>query len=148
MQISIEPNNGIPIYEQLVRQVKSAIASGVVLTDQVIPSVREMAKQLAINPNTVQRAYLQLQDEQVLQSQRGIGMTVCAGAKDRCTADRHSDLTARLISLVSEALACGLDLAQLNLIFQRAIEQTYVKDDVDSLQTATAHDSSSTRNLG
>ena len=68
MQLSIEPNNGIPIYEQLVRQIKYAVAEGVVVPGQVIPSVREMARQLAVNPNTVQRAYLQLQDEEVLHS--------------------------------------------------------------------------------
>ena len=57
MQLSIEPDNGIPIYEQLVRQIKYAVAEGVLVPGQVIPSVREMAKQLTLNPNTVQRAY-------------------------------------------------------------------------------------------
>jgi GntR family transcriptional regulator len=46
MQLSIEPNNGIPIYEQLVRQIKYAIAEGVLVPGQVIPSVRDLAKQL------------------------------------------------------------------------------------------------------
>lgn len=57
MRLSIEPDNGLPIYEQLVRQVKFAVAEGIVVPGQVIPSVRELAKQLAINPNTVQRSF-------------------------------------------------------------------------------------------
>ena len=49
MQLSIEPNNGIPIYEQLVRQIKYAVAQGILVPGQVIPSVRDMAKQLTLN---------------------------------------------------------------------------------------------------
>ena len=62
MQLSIEPNNGVPIYEQLVRQIKYAVAEGILVPGQIIPSVRDMAKQLTVNPNTVQRAYFQLQN--------------------------------------------------------------------------------------
>ena len=81
MRINIEPNNGVPIYEQLVRQVKYSVAEGTLVPGQVIPSVREMAKKLTVNPNTVQRAYLQLQSEKVLQALRGRGMAVADGAE-------------------------------------------------------------------
>lgn len=121
MQLSIEPDNGLPIYEQLVRQVKFAVAEGIVVPGQVIPSVRELAKQLAINPNTVQRAFQQLQDEHVLQSLRGRGMAVCSDAKLRCVKDRQTLLGERLATVVEEALRGGLEPAQLREMFERSI---------------------------
>ncbi len=123
MQLSIEPSNGLPIYEQLVRQVKFAVAEGILVPGQVIPSVRELAKQLAINPNTVQRAFQQLQDEQVLQSLRGRGMAVCTDAKSRCQSDRHHLLAERLSLVVEEALRSGLHPAQLREMFEVSIAQ-------------------------
>ncbi len=122
MKINIEPNNGIAIYEQLVRQIKYAVAEGVVLPGQVIPSVREMAKQLTLNPNTVQRAYLQLQDEQVLQALRGRGMAVTDGAKQRCESDRQLLLAERLSNVLSEAIRSGLARQRIREMFEQALQ--------------------------
>jgi GntR family transcriptional regulator len=122
MQLSIEPNNGIPIYEQLVRQIKFAVAEGVLVPGQVIPSVREMAKQLAINPNTVQRAYFQLQTEEVLQSLRGRGVAVCEGARKQCVADRQQLLAERLSAVLDEAIRSGLDADRLRTMFEKALK--------------------------
>jgi GntR family transcriptional regulator len=122
MQLSIEPDNGIPIYEQLVRQIKYAVAEGVLMPGQVIPSVRDMARQLAVNPNTVQRAYLQLQNEEILQSLRGRGVAVCDGAKKQCVADRQLLLADRLTAVVEEAIRGGLDEERLRAMFEKAIK--------------------------
>ncbi len=122
MQLSIEPNNGIPIFEQLVRQVKFAVAEGVVMPGQLVPSVRELAKSLAINPNTVQRAYLELQNEEVIESLRGRGMAVCAGAKRRCVSDRQMLLGERLTAVVDEAIRSGLEPVRLREMFDKAIK--------------------------
>ena len=69
--ISVDPSNGLAIYDQIVRQIKFAIASGAVLPGELVPSVRELAKQVAVNPNTVSRAYRELQSENVLETVRG-----------------------------------------------------------------------------
>lgn len=121
MQLTIEPNNGIPIYEQLVRQIKFAVAEGVVVPGQVILSVREMAKHLAVNPNTVQRAYLQLQDEEILQALRGRGMAVCANAKRQCVSDRQQMIGERLAAVLEEAVRSGLEAEQLRQMFNQAL---------------------------
>ena len=76
MQFRIDVDNGISIYEQIVRQVKFSIAEGSLVAGQIVPSVRELAKQLALNPNTVQRAYMELQNDNVLETMRGRGMAV------------------------------------------------------------------------
>ncbi len=123
MQFSIEPNNGMPIYEQLVRQIKFAVAEGVVVPGQLVPSVRELARQLTINPNTVQRAYQQLQSEEILESLRGRGLAVCIGAKRRCISDRQSLLAERLTEVVGEAVRSGLDHDRLRELIEKAIKQ-------------------------
>ena len=121
MQLTIEPDNGIPIYEQLVRQIKFAVAEGIVVPGQVIPSVREMAKTIAVNPNTVQRAYLQLQSEEVLEAMRGRGMAVCQGAKRRCVTDRQQLLAERLSAVIQEAVRSGLDAERLRDMFDKSL---------------------------
>ena len=123
MKLSIEPNNGIPIYEQLIRQVKFAVAEGIVVPGQLVPSVRELAKSLAINPNTVQRAYLELQSEEVIETRRGRGMAVCTGAKRRCVGDRQLLLGERLSAVVGEAIRSGLEPDRLREMFDKAIKQ-------------------------
>ena len=124
MQFSIEPNNGIPIYEQVVRQIKYAIAEGVLVPGQVIPSVRELAKQVAINPNTVQRAYQALQDEKIVETLRGRGMAVCQFAKQRCVSDRQSLVAQRMQDVIGEAVQSGLDPERLRAIFEETLSNS------------------------
>ena len=124
MQFSIEPNNGIPIYEQVVRQIKYAIAEGVLVPGQVIPSVRELAKQVAINPNTVQRAYQALQDEKIVEALRGRGMAVCQFAKQRCVSDRQSLVAQRMQDVIGEAVQSGLDPERLRAIFEETLSNS------------------------
>ncbi len=108
MQLQIDTSNGLAIYEQVVRQLKFAIASGKLRRGELVPSVRELSRQLAINPNTVARAYRQLQDEQVLETVRGMGMQVMVGAEKRCRADRKKLIAARLDTVLDEAFHSGL----------------------------------------
>ncbi|MCA9124970.1 MAG: GntR family transcriptional regulator, partial [Planctomycetales bacterium] len=84
MFLNINPANGIAIYDQVVRQVKFAVAQGAVKPGNLVPSVREMARELAINPNTVARAYQQLQTDGVLEQVRGMGLEVAADAVKQC----------------------------------------------------------------
>ena len=113
MILEIDTANGLAIYEQVVRQLKFAVASGQVRSGERVPSVRELSKQLAINPNTVARAYRQLQDEQVLEVVRGQGMQVQSGAERRCRADRSRLVADRLQSVLDEARRSGLSQQQV-----------------------------------
>ena len=70
----------LAIYDQVVRQIKFAVAGGVLKEGELVPSVSELARELTINPNTVARAYRQLQDDGMLTSVRGTGLAVAAGA--------------------------------------------------------------------
>ena len=78
-----------PIYGQIADRVKFAVAGGVLRPGDLVPSVRELSKQLVVNPNTVARAYRDLQTEGLLESVRGMGLQVADGAVDRCRAARR-----------------------------------------------------------
>lgn len=110
MIISIDATNGLAIYDQIVRQIKFAIASEVVLPGELIPSVREMAKQTAVNPNTVSRAYRELQSESILEVVRGTGLQVTQGAVKQCRQDRQGLIQERLRAVLLEAQQSQLEV--------------------------------------
>jgi GntR family transcriptional regulator len=118
MFLFIDAHNGLAVYEQIVRQVKFAVADGVLSAGELAPSVRELAKDLAINPNTVARAYRQLQDDDVLTPIRGTGLAVASGARRACQSERKRLIRARLHNVLLEAHSSGLDEAQIHTIFK------------------------------
>ena len=88
MFMHVDPSNGIAIYDQIVRQVKFAIASEALKPGNLVPSVREMARDLTVNPNTVARAYRELQVDNVLTPLRGTGLEVASDAYKKCLQER------------------------------------------------------------
>ena len=121
MRLNIDTSNGLAIYEQVVRQLKFAIASGELRKSELVPSVRELSKQLAINPNTVARAYRQLQDDDVLESVRGLGMQVMVGAEKKCRADRKKLIAARLEVVLNEANQSGLLREEIRKLVEKEL---------------------------
>ena len=108
MFFTIDASNGVAIYEQIVRQVQFAIAEEALRPGQLLPSARTLSVDLAINPNTVVRAYQQLQSDGLLETIRGRGLAVRDGATERCKASRRSLIGQRLQSVLTEALQAGL----------------------------------------
>lgn len=108
MFFRIDPHNGVAIYDQIVRQVKFAVARGVIQTGELVPSVRELSRQIAVNPNTVARAYRDLQNDGVLAGVRGTGLEVTPEAVRICEAERSALIRQRLDSVLREALQSGL----------------------------------------
>jgi GntR family transcriptional regulator len=76
MQLHVSPQNGIPIYMQIVDQIKYLVASGRLKTGDELLPIRTLAEQLVINPNTVARAYRELEAAGLLSSRRGAGTYV------------------------------------------------------------------------
>ena len=76
MEFSITPTTGVPIYQQLTGQICAGIARGRLLPDDRLPSVRELSQTLVVNPNTVARAYTELEREGVLYTRPGLGVFV------------------------------------------------------------------------
>ena len=122
MFIHIDPTGGLAVYDQIVRQVKFAVAGGVIVAGELIPSVRELARELAINPNTVARAYRQLQDDDVLESVRGRGLAVLPGAYKACQNGRFELIRSRLQEVLAEAHHSGLNKAQIELLLHEELD--------------------------
>ena len=124
MFFNIDPSNGLPIYEQVVRQVVYAIAGEALRIGELVPSVRELARQLAINPNTVARAYRHLQDDGVLESVRGTGLAVANGAMDRCRETRVRLIRERLQQVLVEARQSRLEPGELRGLIESELAGT------------------------
>jgi len=93
--------------------VKFAVAGGVLDVGELVPSVRELARELTINPNTVARAYRQLQADRVLETVRGTGLAVAAGAGKRCRTERVKLIRDRLRQVLVEARQSRLEPDEL-----------------------------------
>ena len=119
MFFQIDFNNELAIYDQVARQVKFAVAGELLKEGELIPSVRELARELTINPNTVARAYRQLQDDGVLASVRGTGLAVADGATRRCREQRVELIRARLEQVFVEAKQSGLDPRKLRTLVEK-----------------------------
>lgn len=82
------PSSGVPIYLQLMEQVKHAIETGALKPGEQLPSIRPLAEELVVNPNTVAKAYRELEHEGVIELRQGAGAFVSAKATTRADADR------------------------------------------------------------
>ena len=118
MFFKIDPSNDLAIYDQVVRQVKFAVAGAVLRVGELVPSVRELARELTINPNTVARAYRELQADGVLEPVRGTGLAVAAGADKRCRSERVKLIRQRLKQVLVEARQSRLDAGQLRSLVE------------------------------
>lgn len=122
MFFTVDPSNGVAIYSQIVRQVKFAVAERTLRPGQLLPSVRQLSQQLAVNPNTVARAFQELQSEGVIETLRGRGVVVCKGAVERCRKQRQSMLADRLSAVLTEALQAGLSAEEVRKLVDEQLE--------------------------
>jgi GntR family transcriptional regulator len=111
MQIQISTQDGVPIYQQIVNQVKYLAASGRLAAGDEIPAIRVLAEQLVINPNTVARAYLELERAGIVTKRHGSGTYVSEQGSPLSRREKVKVLARRADSLLAEAghLDVGLD---------------------------------------
>src|SRR5512144_1519851 len=111
--LKLNPRSGVPVYRQLIDQVQAGIASGNLASGEQIPTVRQMAVDLAINPNTVLRAYRELEIRGVLQTQQGTGTFISAQKIERDEVERRRQLHQLAGEFVSRAGAAGFTVREL-----------------------------------
>ena len=114
MQIKLTEHDGVPYYQQVVSQIKLLIATGRMAAGEQLPSVRRLAEQLVINPNTVARAYRELEQEGAVESRRGAGVFVASGGTPLSQREIQRRLQTRIDQLLTEAHQ--LNVAQDTLI--------------------------------
>jgi GntR family transcriptional regulator len=116
MLYQLNTSDDRPIYCQIGDQVKFAVAAGLLRPGELVPSVRELAKQLVVNPNTVARAYRDLQGEGVLEAVRGTGLQVAQSAVEACRLGRREFVRRRLREAIDEARRSNLALDEIEAI--------------------------------
>ncbi|MHB8969813.1 MAG: GntR family transcriptional regulator [Pirellulaceae bacterium] len=109
MQLRISDRDGVPIYVQLIRQIKYLVSSGQLVADEQLPPVRKLAEQLLVNPNTVARAYRELESEGVVTIRQGAGAFVAAGGSPLARREQQRILTDRIDMLLTEARQMKVD---------------------------------------
>jgi GntR family transcriptional regulator len=124
----INPNSPIPIYRQIVDEVRRRVAGGHMPAGEELPSVRAVAQQHAINPMTVSKAYSLLEAEGLLERRRGMGMVVAASGTARRhhtapLASRLQLLQPTLLAAAQQAAQLGLPSAQALALFERCLAQ-------------------------
>ena len=113
--VSIDPRDPTPIYAQLDRAFRAAIASGRLQSGDQLPTVRQLAVDLRVNANTVARVYAELERAGVLETRRGVGSFISAAERTgaRPAGERARRLSAFVIKVLADADAAGFTMADL-----------------------------------
>jgi GntR family transcriptional regulator len=120
MQLRISPADPVPIYQQVVNQVKYLVASGRLAPDEELPPIRTLAEQLVVNPNTVARAYRELEQAGIVVKRRTSGTYVSGAASPLARRQRLKIVTERIDALLAEARQLDIDTETLiDLIHER-----------------------------
>lgn len=112
MLLKINPADPVPVYIQIMRQIKHSIIAGELKPGDKITSVRELAKELLINPNTILKAYGELEHEGVVVSKKGFGNFVSEKLAQQTKEERAQLISAACRSLVIDAVQLGLSLEE------------------------------------
>lgn len=126
--IDLDLKSRIPIYEQLIDRVKQLIIQGVIKPDEKLPSVRSLAQELTINPNTIQKAYRELEREGYIYSLPGKGSFV-SEVKQQENNIKIQELTQDFQRIVSELLYLGASKERLIRLIQKTLEEGRKKDE-------------------
>jgi len=127
--MTVDPRSGIPIYLQLIEQIKRSVALGVLTAGEQLPTVKQLAVDLTINPNTVARAYRDLEKDGLIETASGRGSFVRAdGATQNAQAAGSDVARDTLESAVREGKALGLDRAAVRKLFTAALDRWLPED--------------------
>ena len=124
LRFHVLPTSGVPIYRQLMDQVRNHIAAGRLAADDFLPSVRQTALQLSVNPMTVSKAYSLLEREGVLENVRGQGMRVAHRAVNgQPLRERREELVPLLRQVVAKAYELDLSAEQVAALLESLLKE-------------------------
>ncbi len=109
----LDQNSGVPVYRQIIDQVRGGVASGALAAGDQLPTVRQLAVDLQINPNTVVRAYRELELGGLLETQQGTGTFISEKKVARADAERERQLRQIVDDCVARAGAAGFTVTNL-----------------------------------
>jgi len=112
-RFGLDLHTGVPVYRQLIDQVRAGIASGTLSAGDQLPTVRQLAVDLAINPNTVMRAYRELELGGLLETHQGTGTFISDRKPEKQSAERERQLAQMAAEFAARAGAAGFTLEEL-----------------------------------
>jgi GntR family transcriptional regulator len=121
---TLEPASGVPIYRQIIEQVRRLVASGHLLPNAELPSVREVAAEYTVNPTTISKAYGLLELEGLIQRNRGKPMTIAPLRRNQqARVQRLRQIEAHVDSLVLAARQLDLNADDLTTLIERKMQE-------------------------
>src|SRR3954463_5911945 len=118
MLLRPNPSSGVPIYLQLMEQVKHNIETGALRPGEQLPGIRPLAEELVVNPNTVAKAYRELEHDGVIELRHGAGAIVAANAKSRKLTDKVRLAQPIVAAAIEKARAKGLSDEEIRRLFE------------------------------
>jgi GntR family transcriptional regulator len=109
----LDEHSGVPVYRQLIDQVQAATATGVLRPGDQLPTIRGVAVELAINPNTVSRAYREMELRGMLDTQQGTGTFIAVRTVERSEPERRRQRSQLVMEFVARAGAAGFTVGEL-----------------------------------
>jgi GntR family transcriptional regulator len=123
LNIAISTGSSTPIYKQITDQVRLAVATGKLSVDDQLPSVRSLAEELVLNPNTVARAYVDLAREGLIESRAGRGVFIVRKRKVFTREEGRRRLEPLLDALIGEAMVMDFTRDELQQAFEKKLTQ-------------------------
>lgn len=122
MKLFVDTRSGVPIYKQIVRQIEKGIMGGLLKPGDQLPTVREVALELIINPNTVARAYRELEHVGVIESIQGRGTFISSDLSRPSGEDKEMAIKEKIEELIREARQLNVSPDKLEKMFKKALE--------------------------
>ncbi len=118
----VDPHSHVPLYEQIVEHVRGAVAAGVYRPEEPLPSIRVLALDLVVNPNTVQRAYQELERQGLVYTRKGLGVFVAKNGEESAQNRSEAVVRSRFVQAIGIARAASISRERVQTIFKETME--------------------------
>ncbi len=127
--LTVDPRSGVPIYLQIIEQVKRSVALGVLQAGEQLPTVKQLALDLTVNPNTVARAYRDLERDQVIETAPGRGSFVRSNGSAVSAKSAAGDVARDAIDVaLREAKSVGLSRGEVRDLIDAAVDRWFPEE--------------------
>jgi GntR family transcriptional regulator len=117
----VDPHSHVPLYEQIVEHIRGLVAAGVCRPGEPLPSIRALALELVVNPNTVQRAYQELERQGLVYTRKGLGVFVAKNGEESAQNRSEAVVHSRFVQGIDIARAASISRDRVQAIFQEAM---------------------------
>jgi GntR family transcriptional regulator len=135
MNLRINFSSGVPIYLQLMEQIKHAVETGAIRAGEQLPTIRKIAEELTMNPNTVARAYRELEREGIVEVRHGLGVFVAGPQSSAAKTAEIRKAGEVLRSAMEKGMALDLSESELRRVFEEELSRLQEKAATTKRQT-------------